>query len=55
MFKCEKRYINIDIVENAIPNIDTLKHKCSINELIISLIWMNVVSLPSIINMYITV
>ena len=29
-----RKYINI--LENAIPNIDTLKHKCSINKIIIS-------------------
>ena len=34
---CGKRYIHINILENAILNIDTLKHKCSINEFIISL------------------
>ena len=55
MFKCRKRYININILENDIPNINTLKPKCSINEFIISLELMNVVSLPSIIIMYITV
>ena len=32
-----KRYINIDILENAIPIINTLKLKCFINEFIISL------------------
>ena len=36
MFKCGKRYINI--LENAIPNINTLKLKCSINEFIIVVI-----------------
>ena len=52
MFKCGKRYININILDNAI---NTLKLKGSINEFIISLELMNVVSLPSIIIMYITV
>ena len=32
-----ERYININILENAIPNINTLKLKWSINEFIISL------------------
>ena len=32
-----KRYININILENAIPNINTLKLKYSINKFIISL------------------
>ena len=36
-FKCGKRYININILENYIPNINTLKLKCSINEFIIPL------------------
>ena len=35
--KCLNVYININILENAIPNINTLNLKCSINEFIISL------------------
>ena len=55
MFKCENRYININILENVIPNINILKLKCSIHEFIISVECMNMVSLPSTIIMYITV
>ena len=32
-----KRYININILENVIPNKNSLNLKCSINEFIISL------------------
>ena len=35
MFKYDKRHIYINILEYNVPEVDTLKHKISINELFI--------------------